>query len=169
MNDAAKKPNAANRTAGTTIDARRKAQASNQPAYEPRPRPTYVYMPPADGRCRASSPIENAVNRTATSASTTARGVSPSAYVVANPIDRATATAGAMNVIDWNRTSVSPIALRCSPADCCAMGSLLRPAQIRSRSLLRAGRDAWYAAEGAGGRGFARVTAREPAYHRARC
>ena len=36
-------------------------------------------MPPADGRCRASSPIENAVNRTATSAKTTARGVMPPA------------------------------------------------------------------------------------------
>ena len=79
MNDAAKKPNAANKMAGTTIDASRNAQASTQPAYEPRPRPTYVYMPPADGRWRASSPIENAVNSTATSAKTTARGVIPSA------------------------------------------------------------------------------------------
>ncbi len=117
ISPAPKKPNAANSTDGTTIEASRNAHASSQPAYEPRPRPTYVYMPPADGRWRASSPIENAVNRTAISANTTARGVSPSAYVVANPIDRATATAGAMNVIDWNSTSVRPIALRSRPCD----------------------------------------------------
>ena len=116
MNDAPKKPKAANRIDGTTIDASRNAQAISQPAYDPRPRPTYVYMPPADGRWRASSPIENAVNRTAISANRTASGVSPSAKIVANPIDRATATAGAMNVIDWNRTSVRPIAFRSS---CC--------------------------------------------------
>src|SRR6188472_1359729 len=83
MNDAPKKPKAANRIDGTTIDASRNAQAISQPAYDPSPRPTYVYMPPADGRWRASSPIENAVNRTATNASTTASGVSPNAYVVA--------------------------------------------------------------------------------------
>ncbi len=28
----------------------------SQPAYDPMPLPTYVYIPPADGRCRASSP-----------------------------------------------------------------------------------------------------------------
>ena len=61
--------------------------------------------------------MENAVNRTAISASRTASGVIPRASVVANPIDRATATAGAMNVIDWNSTSVRPIALRSRPCD----------------------------------------------------
>ena len=35
--------------------------------------------------------------------------------VVAAPIERAVATAGAMWVMDWNRTSVSPIAPRSSP------------------------------------------------------
>ena len=34
----------------------------------------------------------------------------PPANVVAAPMERAVATAGAMWVIDWNRTSVSPIA-----------------------------------------------------------
>src|SRR5438132_14232482 len=72
-------------------------------------------MPPADGRYRASSPIEYAVNSAAMSASTTARGVLPPANSVAAPSDRAVATAGAMWVIDWNRTSVSPMALRSRP------------------------------------------------------
>ena len=38
--------------------ARVKAQAINQPANEPSPRLTYVYMPPAEGRWRASWPTE---------------------------------------------------------------------------------------------------------------
>ena len=33
-------------------------QATIQPKNEPRPRPTYVYIPPAEGRWRASSLIE---------------------------------------------------------------------------------------------------------------
>ena len=65
------------------------------------------------------------MNRTAISANSTASGVSPSAYVVANPIDRATATAGAMNVMDWNSTSVRPIALRSRPCDFEVMPNLL--------------------------------------------
>ena len=36
----------------------------------------------------------------------------PPAKSVAAPSERAVATAGAMWVIDWNRTSVSPIAFR---------------------------------------------------------
>ncbi len=55
-----------------------------------------------------------AVNRTAIIANSTASGVIPPAKVVAAPIDRAVATAGAMWVIDWNRTSGSPIASRSS-------------------------------------------------------
>ena len=61
---------------------------------------------------RASSPIEYAVNSAAMSARTTASGVLPPAKSVAAPMDRAVATAGAMWVMDWNRTSVSPIAFR---------------------------------------------------------
>ncbi len=71
-------------------------------------------MPPADGRCRASSAMENAVNSTAIIANSTASGVMPPANEVAAPIDRAVATAGAMWVIDWNRTSGRPIASRAS-------------------------------------------------------
>jgi hypothetical protein len=74
-------------------------------------------MPPADGRWRASSPIEYAVNRAAISARTTASGVLPPANNVAAPRERAVATAGAMWVIDWNRTSVSPIAFRSRPRE----------------------------------------------------
>ena len=44
-------------------------------------------------------------------AKSTASGVMPPANVVAAPIDRAVATAGAMCVIDWNSTSGRPIAL----------------------------------------------------------
>src|SRR6476620_1835655 len=112
LNDAPNSPNDANSAAGTTGSASRKAHAMSQPATGPRPRATYVYMPPADGRKRASSPIEYAVNSAAMSARTTASGVLPPAYRVAAPRDRAVATAGAMWVIDWNRTSVSPIAFR---------------------------------------------------------
>ena len=72
-------------------------------------------MPPAEGRCLASWLIEYAVNSTAIIANTTASGVMPPANAVAAPMDRAVATAGAMCVIDWNRSSVSPIALRSRP------------------------------------------------------
>src|SRR6478752_9666107 len=48
------------------------------------------------------------------SARTTASGVFPPANRVAAPIERAVATAGAMCVIDWKRTSVRPIAPRSS-------------------------------------------------------
>ena len=41
----------------------------------------------------------------------------PPANAVAAPIEIAVATAGAMCVIDWNRTSVRPIALGASPPD----------------------------------------------------
>ena len=98
----------------TSGSARAKLQATSQPKNEPSPRPTYVYMPPADGRCRASSAIENAVNRTAIIAKSTASGVMPPANDVAAPIESAVATAGAMWVMDWNSTSGNPMALRSS-------------------------------------------------------
>src|SRR6188472_1263050 len=74
-------------------------------------------MPPAEGRCFASWAIEDAVKSTAIMAKTTASGVMPPANAVAAPIDNAVATAGAMWVIDWNRTSGRPIALRASVGD----------------------------------------------------
>src|SRR6185503_9003849 len=94
--------------------------ATSQPKNEPRPRLTHVYMPPADVIRLLNWLIEYAVNRHAMSANRTASGVMPPANVVANPIDRAAATAGAMNVIDWNRTSVRPTAPRWSWASGCA-------------------------------------------------
>ena len=60
--------------------------------------------------------IEKAVKRTAIIANRTASGVMPPANEVAAPIESAVATAGAMCVIDWNRTSGRPIALRARPA-----------------------------------------------------
>src|SRR5947207_2216558 len=51
------------------------------------------------------------------SARTTANGVLPPANSVAAPSDRAVATAGAMWVMDWNSTSVSPIAFRSRPRE----------------------------------------------------
>ena len=74
-------------------------------------------MPPADGRCFASSAIEKAVKSTAIIANTTASGVMAPANAVAAPIDSAVATAGAMCVIDWNSTSGRPIALRARVGD----------------------------------------------------
>ena len=50
ISDAPNSPNEANSAAGTTGSASRNAQAISQPANDPRPRATYVYMPPADGR-----------------------------------------------------------------------------------------------------------------------
>jgi hypothetical protein len=66
-------------------------------------------MPPADGRCRASSAIENAVNNTAIIARSTASGVIPPANDVAAPIESAVATAGAMCVMDWNTSEADRI------------------------------------------------------------
>ena len=59
----------------TSGSASAKLHATSQPKNEPRPRPTYVYIPPADGRCFASSAIEKAVKSTAIMANTTASGV----------------------------------------------------------------------------------------------
>ena len=55
-----------------------------------------------------------ATNRHATNASRTASGVAPPAYVTAKMMENATAAAGAMWVIDWNRTGARPTASRCS-------------------------------------------------------
>ena len=66
MKAAPNNPKDAYKAAGTMGSARRNAHARSQPAKEPRPRATYVYIPPAEGRCLASSPIEYAVNSTAT-------------------------------------------------------------------------------------------------------
>src|SRR6266487_4929465 len=71
--------------------------------------------------------METATSRQATSASTTARGSAPPANWAPTMIEKATAAAGAMCVIDWNRTSLRPIASRARPVDglLCAMAHLL--------------------------------------------
>src|SRR5580692_3787631 len=73
-------------------------------------------MLPADGRCRASCPIELATSRQPTSASSTDSGSAPPAYVAPSEIDSATAPAGAIDVTAWNRTSRRPMAPRARPA-----------------------------------------------------
>src|ERR1700744_4353902 len=78
-------------------------------------------MLPALGRCLASWPIELATSRHATSASSTASGRGPPAWVAPAAIDRATAPAGAIEVTDWNRTSRSPIAPAVRPGPVTAM------------------------------------------------
>ena len=74
---------------------------------------------PAAGISRASSPMEEADSRHAISAKTTASGNDPPAYAAPAGIEAAIAAPGAMSVIDWKRTSRSPIASRRSPASAC--------------------------------------------------
>ena len=42
----------------TSGSAMAKLHATSHPKKDPRPRPTYVYIPPAEGRCFASCAIE---------------------------------------------------------------------------------------------------------------
>src|SRR5438270_12173472 len=100
-----------------------KSQATRKPAHGPSDLPAYVYMPPADGNSFASCPIAVAAQMHAISARPTESG---SACCDCGPemkIEYVTAAAGAMGVIDWNRTGGSPIecSRRCSkrqpPAD----------------------------------------------------
>src|SRR4030095_583349 len=83
---------------------------------------------PADVRRLASCPIETATSRQATRAKTTDRGRAPLAKLSPTMIETAPAAAGAMWVIDWNRTSRRPIASRARLGDgpFCAMARLLR-------------------------------------------
>src|SRR5215475_2054969 len=62
--------------------------------------------------CLASSAIETAQNRQATSANTTDSGREPPARAAPAGIDAAIAAPGAMSVMLWKRTSRSPIASR---------------------------------------------------------
>ena len=85
------------------------------------------------------------MNSTAIIANSSASGVIPPANAVAAPIEMAVATAGAMCVIDWNRTSVRPMALRARVGDAgswglrgsCHVPILLRcaPRAVRSMDL----------------------------------
>src|SRR5712692_1814465 len=96
---------------GATIgSASMKPQATKKPAIGWMPRALYVYRPPAEGRWRASWPMLIATIRHATSASTTASGVAPPAYVTAKMMEKATAAAGAMWVMDWKSTGARPMA-----------------------------------------------------------
>src|SRR4030095_14387154 len=83
---------------------------------------------PADVRRLASCPIEMATSRQPTRAKITDRGRAPLAKLAPTMIEKATAAAGAIWVIDWNRTSRRPIASRARLGDgpFCAMARLLR-------------------------------------------
>src|SRR5213592_3604932 len=58
-----------------------------------------------------------ATSRQPTSARITDSGRAPAAKLAPTMIENATAAAGAMWVIDWNRTSLRPIASRARPGD----------------------------------------------------
>src|ERR1700757_473814 len=59
--------------------------------------------------------MDDAENRQATSAISTASGIEPPAKPAPAGIDAVTAAAGAMPVIDWNRTSRNPMAFARRP------------------------------------------------------
>ena len=96
----------------TRGSARANDQATSQPKNGPRPSADIRVHPARRGQVLRELAIEEAVNSTAIIANRTASGVMAPANAVAAPMERAVATAGAMCVIDWNRSSVSPIALR---------------------------------------------------------
>src|SRR5947199_7069972 len=93
-----------------------KSQATRKPAHGPSDLPAYVYMPPADGNSFASCPIAVAAQMHAISARPTESGSACCDCGTEMKIEYATAAAGAMCVIDWNRTCGSPIecSRRCS-------------------------------------------------------
>lgn len=72
----------------------------------------YVATEPAAGRWRASSATHDAVNRQATSATSTDSGRLPPANAAPDGIDAAMAAAGAIAVMLWKSTSRSPMASR---------------------------------------------------------
>ena len=71
---------------------------------------------PAAGRCRASSPIDDAANRQATIAMITDSGSAPPANAAPAGMDAAIAAPGAIAVMLWNSTSRRPTASRRSRA-----------------------------------------------------
>src|ERR1700691_3292429 len=75
-------------------------------------------MPPAVGRCRASWPMDSAVNRQPTSAMTTPATKAPPANTAPTAMENAAAAAGAIVVTDAKITSGRPIASLRSPAAC---------------------------------------------------
>ena len=70
---------------------------------------------PADGISRASRPMLTAQNKHATRANTTASGSEPAANATPAGMEAAIAAPGAISVMDWNRTSRSPMAFRRRP------------------------------------------------------
>ena len=74
---------------------------------------------PAAGRCRASSPIDDAANRQATIATITDNGSAPPAKPAPAGIEAAMAAPGAIAVMLWNNTSRSPMAPRRRPSGSC--------------------------------------------------
>ncbi len=59
--------------------------------------------------------METATSRQPTSANSTDSGSAPAAKLAPTMIEKATAAAGAIWVMDWNRTSRRPMASRARP------------------------------------------------------
>ncbi len=72
----------------------------------------YVATEPAAGMCLASCPMLTAVNSMPMNAMNTESGSAPPANAAPSGMEAAMAAPGAIDVIDWNRTSVKPTALR---------------------------------------------------------
>src|ERR1700733_1464940 len=85
-------------------------------------------MLPADGRCRASCPIDAATISAATSVTRTDSDSAPPAYAAATAREVATPPPGAMNVTDWKTTPGSPIVCGARPVRAAA-GAPLRGAR----------------------------------------
>src|SRR2546425_330854 len=71
-----------------------------------------------------------ATNKQAISASSTASGMLPPAYGTPTMMENATAAAGAMWVMDWNRVGASPTAFRSSR--CASTVVLMSPSSFRN-------------------------------------
>ena len=117
------------------------AQAISHPKNGPSPRPTYVYMPPADGRCFASWPIEYAVKRHATMARSTASGVSlPAKPVAAARLDNVEFREGYLESLPvedgWADVVISNGVLNLVPDKAAALGEMYRVLRADGRLQL---------------------------------
>ena len=87
--------------------------------------------------CLASCAIELATNSDATSAMITASTVAPPPKLIPMGIENAVAMAGAMKVIDWNRTPPKPTAPRRSSHGRATSGDEGTPTVAMHASLWR--------------------------------
>src|SRR5665811_1536072 len=87
--------------------------------------------------CLASWPMLQAVNSIPTNAMLTESGSAPAAKAAPRGMDAAIAAPGAMDVMDWNSTSIKPTAFRSSCAT--GLGSVTADSS-RSTEFQRRGR-----------------------------